>query len=481
MRAFSLCLINQRAGHVAYDGLSMKKVSWSIPILVYFVGFMPLTSMAQDEGDVYSDFPVTLKGYAGNATSSVSYEGAIARHVLHNSLRALAREGGGGNPVEASERMMSYFRSTEAGRSVVAPASKPGFVIRQSGIDQLASGWNLADAAYRGSVPGWPGQKNSVEVLEEMIRKAAATEGGHDPVNGYDYAQLISKTVMGAVFYNQAVGNYLEEPVELGRRHEREPGEPDRHYTGLEHIWDQAFGHFGVPARALQLEERTIFQLAKGRVEAAQAADMNRDGMIDLLTEMTFAYGSYSASLDKEGKSTYLRTITQAFVDGRKLIAEAGGEALGETQHRQLMKYAEVIKTNWEKVIAEATYKYTGVVYKDLGRIQAAMEKGGDLGPIMRNYAKHWSEMKGLSMALQMGGRDVHELGRQLNRLIGFGPVLPGNTRVVGIDHEGNYIQAKSQEMDGYMDNMIKVQRLLDQHYDLKVRLKEIGDSVNDL
>ena len=35
----------------------------------------------------YNKFPVTLKGYSGSKTNSVSYSGQIARHVLHDSLK----------------------------------------------------------------------------------------------------------------------------------------------------------------------------------------------------------------------------------------------------------------------------------------------------------------------------------------------------------------------------------------------------------
>lgn len=40
--------------------------------------------------NTYGPFPITLKGYAGDKTNSVSYSGQIARHVLHDSLKKLA-------------------------------------------------------------------------------------------------------------------------------------------------------------------------------------------------------------------------------------------------------------------------------------------------------------------------------------------------------------------------------------------------------
>ncbi len=48
---------------------------------------------AAADGMVYSRFPVTVKGYQGEKTSSVSYTGQIARHALHDSLKKLAGPG----------------------------------------------------------------------------------------------------------------------------------------------------------------------------------------------------------------------------------------------------------------------------------------------------------------------------------------------------------------------------------------------------
>ena len=36
---------------------------------------------------VYGPFPITLSGYQGDETNSVSYSGQIGRQLLHNSLK----------------------------------------------------------------------------------------------------------------------------------------------------------------------------------------------------------------------------------------------------------------------------------------------------------------------------------------------------------------------------------------------------------
>ena len=56
--------------------------------------------------NVYTGYPVTLSGYAGNKNTSVSYTGQIARHVLHDSLKSLSGKGSGNdNPNLKSEEI----------------------------------------------------------------------------------------------------------------------------------------------------------------------------------------------------------------------------------------------------------------------------------------------------------------------------------------------------------------------------------------
>jgi len=80
---------------------------------------------------------------------------------------------------------------------------------------------------------------------------------------------------------------------------------------------------------------------------------------------MSYAHAYYAADADKSGTS-YLHTITRAFIDGRRLLASADGRALDDRQRAQLVAYADTIRSNWEKVIAEAAFKYAGSVYKNL-------------------------------------------------------------------------------------------------------------------
>lgn len=429
----------------------------------------------------YADFPVTVKGYEGKSEHSVSYTGQAARQVLHTSLKKLAGKGNGQANPELKANMLAYFEGEGAGREIISPATKGAFVVAETQVDELSKKKNLAGKAYKGSVPGWPGNMTGQEVLGFMIDKASGSNKGYDPLTGYDYAQLISKFTMGAVFYNQAVDNYLDEKLEADTKPNSKAYGEGKPYTGKEHVWDEAFGYFGAQANALNLTADQVYKVAKQKEDALVYADLNKDGKVSLYNEMTYAHAYYAAGFDKGGKTNYLHTIVQAFVDGRQLIADANGEALTDQQRNKLKGYAKTISDNWEMVIAEAVFKYAGSTYKDLQKLNEAIESNGDAAKAFRTYAKHWSELKGFALALQTGKDNLGDTAVKLNRLIGYSPVLLGNTQVAGLDAKGNYIQASSINMKEYMLHMLKVQKLMVDQFSVQARGNDVMADLGDL
>ncbi|MDA8740040.1 DUF4856 domain-containing protein [Rhodobacteraceae bacterium] len=430
--------------------------------------------------NTYGPFPVTLKGYSGSKTNSVSYTGQIARHVLHDSLKKLAGQGdGGGNAAALQAEMMAYFGGSDKNKAIIAPADKGDFNIKQETVNEISSGKNLSGKTYKGAVTAWPGQMTGVEVLTSMIEKAAQTDGGFDPSTGYNYPQLISKFAMGAVFYNQAVDNYLDEKLRADNKPNGKPYKEGAHYTGKEHSWDEAFGYWGAAAHSLNLSAGDNYDVAK--MKNLAAADANGDGLIDLKSEMTFAHAYYASSFDKGGNTNYMSTVTKAFIDGRSVITSANGENLTDAQRAQLVAYAEVIGSNWEKVIAEAVFKYAGSVYKDIVKLEALMAENGDTAKAFATYAKHWGELKGFSMALQVGKKNLGESAVKMNRLIGYGPVLMNSSQVTGMDSQGNFIKDEAQSWGEYKLHMLKLQNMLADQFGLAAKVNDQTANMADL
>ena len=168
--------------------------------------FVAVTSPAM-AGDVYGPYPITLKGYNGDKTNSVSYSGQIGRQLLHNSLKKAI---GSGASLDVT---MSYFNRADGELALLDPKSSDSFKVDIADINTVSK-TNLSGKAYKGSLPGWPGNMTGNmtgnEALESMITMAAATEKGCAAAHGYDYVQLVSKFTMGGVFYHQACDNHLD-------------------------------------------------------------------------------------------------------------------------------------------------------------------------------------------------------------------------------------------------------------------------------
>ena len=427
--------------------------------------------------DVYGPFPVTLKGYSGDCTNTVSYSGQIARHAQHDSLKAASTKG-------SYDDMNAYYIGADGDQALLAPSSKDGFPIMQTLVNEISTGKNLSGKTYKGTITAWPNNMTAPEVIDFWMMKAA--ENPKDVSVGLNYQQLLSKFIMGAVFYNQAVDNYLDEKMGADTKPNNKPYKDGACYTGKEHSWDEAFGYWGAAAHSLLLSAEDNYNVAKRKDLAA--ADFNGDGVVDLKSEYVFAHAYYASSFDKGGKTTYLADITRAFLDGRKLITSANGEALTDSSRAQLMAHVDDISTNWEKVIAESVFKYAGSTYKSLVALEDVSNE--DLSKEFSNYMKYWGELKGFSMALQVGKNNIGETATKLNRMVGFGPMLMDETQIVGIKgmtgSDGKYIiseyeMGKIYSMHDAKLHMLKVQKLMIDEFGVVARSNDMLADMSDL
>ena len=427
--------------------------------------------------DGYGPFPVTLQGYSGDKTNTVSYSGQIARHVLEQSLKKLAGKGnGGGNAADLEAQMLSYFNGSDDDLPIIAPKSKDGFKIKQTSLHQISKGKNISGKFYDGAMPAWPGNMSGKDVAYNMIAMAAKSNKGFDADTGYDWAQLISKYTMGAMAYNQAVDNYLDEKLSAEKKPNNKPYKDGAHYTGKEHSWDEAFGYWGAAAHQHGFNPNKVYEIAKMKNQGA--ADKNGDGMVDLKSEYVFGPCYYAAAFDRSGtKSTnYTNTLFDAFLDGRKLITAAAGDALSDSERSQLKGYPATIEENGEKVLAEAVFKYAGSVYKDINKMKDL--SGDDLNKAYRAYAKHWGELKGFAMAMQSGKSNLGATATKMNELMGFGPVTLNNSYVTGMDSNGNFVMDRKKSWSDYQLHMLKIQQMMVDQFSVKAR---VNDGLNDL
>ena len=442
------------------------KILTSITCLSF--GIAGFANAGAHSEDVYGPFPVTLKGYSGDCTNTVSYSGQIARHVQHDSLKDRSTKG-------SYAEMVAYYEGSDKNKQIWAPASKDGFPIKQTLLNEISSGKNLSGKTYGGTITAWPNNMTGPEVIDFWMNKATANP--KDVSVGLNYQQLLSKFIMGAVFYNQAVDNYLDEKMEADTKPNDKPYKDGACYTGKEHSWDEAFGYWGAAAHSLLLSAEQNYNIAKKK--DLVSADYNEDGVVDLKSEYVFAHAYYASSFDKGGKTSYMEDITRAFLDGRKLITSANGEKLTDAQRSELMGYVAIISENWQKVIAESVFKYAGSTYKSLVALEDV--SNDDLAKEFGKYMKYWGELKGFSMALQVGKDNIGESATKLNRMIGFGPILMDETQIIGIDSKGNYIMDKIYSMNDAKLHMLKIQKLMIDEFGVEAKSNDMLADMADL
>ena len=421
---------------------------------LFALAVLPVAAHA--EGDVYAGFPVTLKGYEGSAATSVSYGGQIARQVLHDSLKKLAGKGTGAPDAELKAKMTAYFEGKDAGRAIIAPASKGPFVVKQSGVDEISKGTNLAGKTYKGAVPGMPNNMTGPELVSFWIDKASSAEKGFDAANGYDYPQLISKFLLGAVFYNQAVDNYLDEKLRADNKPNDKPYKEGAAYTGKEHSWDEAFGYFGTPAHTLSLTPQAVYEIAKQGSKSRQAggragirrSEPGRCGRSQERNDLRA--GLLCRRLRQVGHR--LSPHHHAGLP-RRPQGDHGSERRGA--HRRPAERAPGPCGNdphqlgagcWAKPSSSTRARSTRI----WASWRSILESGGDPAKVFRAYAKHWGELKGFALALQTGRDNLGETAVRLNRIIGFGPVLLNLSQVTDIDSQGNYVKDESKPLSTF-------------------------------
>lgn len=448
----------------------MRKLKTKIltSIICLSFGITGLANAGAHSDDVYGPFPVTLKGYSGDCTNTVSYSGQIARHVQHDSLKDRSTKG-------SYAEMLAYYEGSDKNKQIWAPASKDGFPIKQTLLNEISKGKNLSGKTYKGTITAWPNNMTGPEVIDFWMNKASGNP--KDVSVGLNYQQLLSKFIMGAVFYNQAVDNYLDEKMRADTKPNDKPYKDGACYTGKEHSWDEAFGYWGAAAHSLLLSAEQNYNIAKKK--DLVSADYDEDGVVDLKSEYVFAHAYYASSFDKGGKTSYMEDITRAFLDGRKLITSANGEKLTDTQRSELMGHVSIISENWQKVIAESVFKYAGSTYKSLVALEDVSNT--DLAKEFSKYMKYWGELKGFSMALQVGKDNIGESATKLNRMIGFGPMLMDETQIVGIDSKGDYVMDKIYSMNDAKLHMLKIQKLMIDDFGVEARSNDMLADMADL
>ncbi len=175
---------------------------------------------------------------------NVNYSGQTTRMDMLTALDTYIKTGTEGKGLSAQNMKNMYanvnspFANSDLNTSGKQLKNKTILTAQaefESYFDAVAAASNAVS-----TVAGLPAQDGRAGLLTTTEGKKYLVDA-----NGVEYGQVISKGLMGAVFYYQAVDHYLtEEQIGAGVDNKMvTAGEG----TAMQHHWDEAFGYFGAP------------------------------------------------------------------------------------------------------------------------------------------------------------------------------------------------------------------------------------------
>ncbi|UKN02073.1 DUF4856 domain-containing protein [Paracrocinitomix mangrovi] len=200
------------------------------------------TEAEKDDGSCYFlDIPTTYSFSDNSGNATVSYDGQTER-------------------LDQLEEMAIYM---ESGASVAISTSNLNDMFYNvngdgNGNFSFTSSKMLADKCFTtdsATITGW---FDSLAIASQSFANTASngqagvlTSGTSTylfDARGFEYAEMIEKGIMGAVFMNQALNVYFgDDKMNVDNTTAVDP-DNGKYYTTMEHHWDEAFGYFGVAA-----------------------------------------------------------------------------------------------------------------------------------------------------------------------------------------------------------------------------------------
>ena len=255
-----------------------------------------------------------------------------------------------------------------------------------------------------------------------------AVSGVHKTAGGHDLQQLLQKFLMGAVSFNQAADDYMDDATAgKGLLADNTAAVSGKPYTALEHAWDEGFGYYGA--------SRNNDAYTDAEVKASWCNDENGDGAIDLKKECNWAHSVNAAKRDigsagGAAPTDFSAGAFDAFVAGRTLIHTANG-ALTTAQMSELETHRTNAINNWERAIASTVVHYINDTLGDMAKFGVTGQANADDNYSFDDHTKHWSELKGFALSLQFNPySDLSDTDfEQLHTYIGMAPVLDNATQ----------------------------------------------------
>ena len=238
-------------------------------------------------------------------------------------------------------------------------------------------------------------------VTEQTVETTVKVTGGgqvnipdYVTVEGLDHAQILQKSLLGIVTFNQGTADYLSTDWES--KLVSEGG------AYIAHKFDEGWGYFG---GAYDYGQLTDVEIKNGYNDTNNDSNLdigrNSSSAADQVDEFNFGNSVNCAKRDVSGQSNtdFTGQANDAFLTARGIlqdVADAG--AFSGTQLSDLNDQIIIATQTWEKCIAATVIHYINDVSEDIAEFESDGFKDIEN---FKNLAKHWGEMYGFAIGIQ--------------------------------------------------------------------------------
>lgn len=273
--------------------------------------------------------------------NNVNHAGQTVRLLLLGDLVTKIAEAGTGTVIKAD--LIAIYENTNNSYSSIASGKKLKDKVATTAIDST--------------------------ILDYFTQIESLSAAGKSYVtdSGIDLKQMVEKTLMGSIFWYQALSYLNLVPDDDNETVTAGDG------TDMEHHFDEAFGYFGAAS--------DYNNYTDSEIKNPSEKDSDGDGTIDPITEKCLYYSTTAAkrdlgALEVSATSTinYTKAIFDAFLDGRA--------AISNIDYPKRNTAITAIKDNWEEIIAATVIHY-------INELKSNISTGST------DLNKHWAELTG--------------------------------------------------------------------------------------
>jgi len=242
-------------------------------------------------------------------------------------------------------------------------------------------GWTFLDVAYE-DTPDYLIQKWFAAIA------SIASDGDLETkyINTLNYKVLIENFLMGSVAYLQSINVHLNNELGLSSSYIQDT---QLGYSSIENHWDMAFGYFGAPINASDLDIAELINTGP--------QDANGDGLIHYSGEFEFNYAHNAALRDNDSiysSTRFFRDINQGFLMGRTYLSNPNGTLTQTEITNHLVTEKTIISKQWDASLAAKAIAHTNAI--------GAIASLWDVSAVYDNiYIEQWSELKSTLLIMQ--------------------------------------------------------------------------------